>query len=136
MAVTGHRYKGKNRGKDRGAITPPMFPTPNLPSIPINPVTMPIGPMTPVSSPQRSFGNFTLGQGSASDPALPSIPSIPSIPSTETSEEVDITAELNALLQRKKQLEAALQLVNEQISALTPIQGGRTGIAGLFGGGD
>ena len=133
MAVTGHRYKGKNRGKDRGAITPPMFPTPNLPSIPINPVTMPIGPMTPVSSPQSSFGNFTLGQGSASDPALPSIPSIPS---TEVSEEADTTAELNALIQRKKQLEAELQLVNEQIYALTPIQGGRTGIAGLFGGGD
>ena len=114
----------------------PMFPTPNLPSIPINPVTMPIGPMTPVSSPQRSFGNFTLGQGSASDPALPSIPSIPSIPSTEVSEEADTTAELNALIQRKKQLEAELQLVNEQIYALTPIQGGRTGIAGLFGGGD
>ena len=144
MAIRGNRYRGKNRG----AITPPMFPTPNLPSMPVNPVTMPVGPMTPVTPtaptapftpPQISVPDFGMGSGSPSSPSI-SPPSIPSTPSTETSEEfispVDIITELNALLQRKKQLEAELQLVNEQISDLTPFQGGRTGIAGLFGGGD
>jgi|TARA_R100000315_G_scaffold47900_1_gene22411 hypothetical protein len=117
----------------------PMFPTPNLPSMPVNPaprpITMPIGPMTPVASPQRSVKDFSMGKDLPSSPSI-SLPSIPSIPSIEISEEVDTTAELNALLQRKRQLEAELQLVNEQIAALSPFQGGRTGIAGLFGGGD
>ena len=121
----------------------PMFPTPNLPSMPVNraprPITMPVGPMTPVSSPQNSIensiANFSMGKGLPSSPSI-SLPSIPSIPSIEIPEEVDTTEELNALLQRKRQLEAELQLVNEQIAALSPFQGGRTGIAGLFGGGD
>ena len=117
----------------------PMFPTPNLSSMPVNraprPITMPVGPMTPVSSPQRSVKDFSMGKGLPSSPSI-SLPSIPSIPSIEIPEEVDTTEELNALLQRKRQLEAELQLVNEQIAALSPFQGGRTGIAGLFGGGD
>ena len=90
----------------------PMFPTPNLSSMPVNraprPITMPVGPMTPVSSPQRSVKDFSMGKGLPSSPSI-SLPSIPSIPSIEIPEEVDTTEELNALLQRKRQLEAELQ---------------------------